>query len=63
MDKEVVGQLFPYIGCCITWKRNVCQELRGQLFKKNSLQCGASDLFELMQLRMWECRDQMCKIL
>lgn len=63
MDKEVMGQLFPYVGYHITWKRNVGQELPGQLFEKNSLQCGARDLSEIMHLRIWEYRDQMCKIL
>lgn len=53
MDKEVVGQLFPYVGYHITWKRNVCQELPGHLFEKNSLQCGARDLSELIHLRIW----------
>lgn len=45
-------------GCCTGGKRNAHQELPRQLFERNSLWCGVSDLSELLQLRIW---DQMCK--
>lgn len=57
------GRTPPTCRSLVSWKRNVCQQLPGQLFEKNSLQRATSCLFELTPLRIWEYRDQMCKIL